>query len=51
MNCTPNCGHLKKVHDSGFLCVFTFITRYNGNNDKSEVREMSKIIFNELQMK
>ncbi|PEE40786.1 hypothetical protein COL91_26165 [Bacillus pseudomycoides] len=51
MNCTPNRGHLKKVHDSGFFCVFALIPRYNGNNDKSEVREMSKIIFNEIQMK
>ncbi|EEM02226.1 Transposase [Bacillus pseudomycoides] len=33
------------------MCIFTLIPRYNGNNDKSEVREMSKIIFNEMQMK
>ena len=41
---------IKKPHDSGF-CVFYQKPRYNGINDRNEVRRMSKIIFNEIQMK
>jgi len=33
------------------LCIFINSPRYNENNDRSEVRKMSKIIFNEIQIK
>ena len=47
----PKSWTLKKVHDSSLLCIFPLIPLYHGNNDKSEVREMRKMLFNELQMK
>lgn len=41
----------KKPHDSGILCIFIEKPPYNGTNDRDEVRRMSKIIFNEIQIK
>lgn len=42
---------LKKAHYSGFCMLSHPFPGYNKTNDKDEVREMSKIIFNEIQMK
>ncbi len=50
MNYTPNRGHLKKSIIRGFSVFLHSILVILGNNDKSEVQEMSKIIFNEIQM-
>ncbi len=35
----------------GFCVFLSKKPRYNGTNDRNEVRRMSKIIFNEIQMK
>ena len=39
----------KKVHDLGFGAFSRSFLINNGNDDKSEIQEMSKIIFNEIQ--
>lgn len=33
------------------MCIFIKKPRYNGTNNRNEVRRMSKIIFNEIQIK